>query len=178
MNSPLNTTPDQAQIGNATSQLAIIALGSNLPSPQGSPAETILSVLEELRQLGPLQSSTLQASEPENCPPGSPEFVNAVALVAVGTDLHPQQLLEYLHSLEERYGRNRAEQQEANAPRTLDLDLISLGNWVLDTPQLTLPHPRASQRRFVLQPLHELLPNYVLPGNDVSVHELLLQLDD
>ena len=159
------------------SQLAIVALGANLPSTAGTPAETIRAVLEELRQLGSVQASSPLSSKPENCPPGSPDFVNAVALIAVSSDLHPRQLLEYLQSLEQRYGRVRSEQQPANAPRPLDLDLISLGSWILKDPELTLPHPRAELRRFVLEPLHELLPNYVLPGTDVPVHELLLRLD-
>lgn len=159
------------------SQLAIVALGANLPSPAGAPAETIKAVLEELRQLGSVQASSLQHSAPQNCPPGSPDFVNAVALIAVDADLHPRLLLEYLQSLEQRYGRVRSGQEPANSPRSLDLDLISLGDWVLSDPDLTLPHPRAEQRRFVLQPLHELLPNYVLPGSQESVHELLLRLD-
>lgn len=159
------------------SQLAIVALGANLSSEAGSPEETIRAVLDELSQLGSVQASSLLSSKPENCPPGSPDFVNAVALIAVDSDLHPRQLLEYLQSLERRYGRVRNEHQPVNAPRTLDLDIISLGRWILTDPELTLPHPRAEQRRFVLEPLHELLPNYVLPGTDVPVHELLLRLD-
>ncbi len=176
MNSQLNTTPERSKSTDDTSQLAIIALGANLPSPLGAPEQTIRAALAELQELGPLQSSKLLTSEPEDCPPGSPDFVNAIALVAVDADLHPRHLLEYLQMMEERFGRERHSGQALNAPRTLDLDLISLGSWVLNEPELTLPHPRAAQRRFVLEPLHELLPNYVLPGSNVTVHELLLQV--
>lgn len=173
MNSQPNTT---SKPESDCSQLAIVALGANLASTAGAPADTLRAVFEELRQLGSVQASSLRTSKPENCPPGSPDFVNAIALIAVDADLHPRQLLEYLQSMEQRYGRERGTQQPANAPRPLDLDLISLGSWILTEPELTLPHPRAEQRRFVLEPLHELLPNYVLPGTDVPVHELLLRL--
>ena len=172
MNSRLNT------IDRDCDQLAIISLGANLPSSAGAPEETIRSVLEELKELGPVQASSLYRTSPQDCPPGSPDFVNAVALVAVAADIDPRRLLEYLQALEQRYGRVRSVPGQINAPRPLDLDLISLGSWEVSEPELILPHPRAGQRRFVLEPLSELLPNYVLPGTDVSVHELLLQLRD
>ena len=172
MNSPRNTTD------NASSQLAIISLGANLPSQAGHPEETVRLALQELAQLGAVQASSLYRTPPQDCPPGSPDFVNAVAVVAVAADLEPHRLLEYLQAMERRYGRVRTGSRLLNAPRPLDLDLISLGSQELNEPDLVIPHPRAAQRRFVLEPLAELLPNYVLPGFDVSVHELLLLLPD
>jgi len=170
MNSQRNTTTEDS------SQLAIVALGANLPSAAGDPEQTIRASLEELRELGSLQVSSFLRTAPDDCPPGSPEFINAIALIAVDPELHPRQLLEQLQAIELRFGRDRSPGKEVNAPRTLDLDLISLGSWELNEPDLVLPHPRAAQRHFVLAPLHELLPNYVLPGMTVSVHELLIQL--
>lgn len=172
MNSQRNTT------NNDCGQLAIISLGANLPSAVGTPEQTIRAALQELQQFGSVQTSTLHRTTPVDCPPDSPDFINAVALIAVSADLQPQRLLECLQEMEQHYGRQRTGTPVVNAPRSLDLDLISLGDWVVNEPHLILPHPRAAQRRFVLEPLHELLPNYVLPGLDVSVHELLMQLPD
>jgi 2-amino-4-hydroxy-6-hydroxymethyldihydropteridine diphosphokinase len=84
-----------------------------------------------------------------------PWFVNAVALLA--TDLEPEALLDRLLDVEARFGRVRGER---NAARTLDLDLLDYDGLVVDTPRLTLPHPRLHERRFVLEPLCEITPEW------------------
>jgi 2-amino-4-hydroxy-6-hydroxymethyldihydropteridine diphosphokinase len=82
--------------------------------------------------------------------------------------------LEKLQALEKQFGRRP--RQVRNEPRLLDLDLIAFGAEVRDTPRLTLPHPRAHQRRFVLAPLAELAPALILPGQTRSVRQLLKTL--
>jgi len=100
-----------------------------------------------------------------------PLYINAVARVV--TRLPPLALLDLLQSLENRHGRERPYR---NAPRTLDLDLLLHGNSVLDTPRLTLPHPRMHERAFVLQPLLDLAPDMQLVQG--SVRELLARCGD
>lgn len=155
---------------------AVIALGANLDSPVGSPAQTLRAVLNELQAIGEVRASSLYQSAAVDSPPGSPDFVNAVALVQVPATLSALQLLRRLQGLEQHYGRDRSGGQVPNAPRPLDLDLICFGDQVSNDAELTLPHPRAHQRRFVLEPLAEIAADLVLPGWSVSVHELLLDL--
>lgn len=103
-----------------------------------------------------------------------PHYVNAVA--KVHTTLAPLNLLTELQRLEAQYGRTRTADSVRNAPRTLDLDLLCYDNLTLTTPRLTLPHPRMSQRAFVLQPLAQLNPDFELNGQ--SIKELLIGCAD
>ena len=152
--------------------LAFIALGSNL----GDSRRIIRLALEHLREFSsqPVHSSSLWQTTPVDCPPGSPPFVNAIARVAPVPGETPLSLLAKLQSLEKEFGR--APKTVPNEPRPLDLDLIAFGNITLRAPQLVLPHPRAHQRRFVLQPLSELTPNLILPGQTQTVAQLLAAL--
>jgi 2-amino-4-hydroxy-6-hydroxymethyldihydropteridine diphosphokinase len=88
-----------------------------------------------------------------------PDFVNACALVETG--LAPRALLDDLLAIEKRHGRVRA---IPNGPRTLDLDIVLYGDQVIDEPGLKVPHPRAHERMFVLQPLLDVWPDAVIPG--------------
>ena len=148
---------------------AFIALGSNL----GNPRENVLSAMERLQQLSdkPLLRSSLLQTSPVDCPPGSPDFVNAIVGIVPRSGETPESLLASLKSLEREFGR--VPKKVLNEARPLDLDLVSFGNQTRTTAELTLPHPRAHQRRFVLQPLSELAPELVLPGERRSVLELL-----
>ena len=152
--------------------LAIIALGSNL----GDPRRNVLRAMERLQELSerPLLRSSLWQSAPLDCPPGSPKFVNAVIGLAPRTDETPETLLLKLQSLEKEFGR--AAKNILNEPRPLDLDLIAFRNEIRNSPELILPHPRAHLRRFVLQPLSEIAPDLVLPGQGKTVAELLAEL--
>lgn len=170
MNTPPHSIPENTQ------PLAIIALGANIDSPCGAPATTVAQAAAELGSLGEVRVSSLRRSAPLDCPPGSPEFVNAVALVSLRQAMTPLQLLDQLQAMEARYGRRREAGQLVNAPRSLDLDLISYGGQQLESDRLILPHPRAHQRDFVLAPLAELAPDLVLPGFAVSVQVLLAEL--
>ncbi len=130
------------------SEAAFIALGANL----GEPLVTLRRAKGDLAALGTLTGvSRLYRTAPVGGPPGQPEYLNAA--VRLETDLAPADLLAALHAAEARAGRVRRERWEA---RSLDLDLILYGNRVQDTPGLTLPHPRAWERAFVLAPLADL----------------------
>ena len=101
-------------------------------------------------------------------------FVNAVVVLLTGRGETPETLLAKLQALEKEFGRRPKE--VLNEPRPLDLDLIAFGNETRATRELTLPHPRAHERRFVLQPLSEIAPDLILPGQPQSVAELLRRL--
>jgi 2-amino-4-hydroxy-6-hydroxymethyldihydropteridine diphosphokinase len=135
--------------------LACIALGANL----GDAARTVSQALVDLALLPHttvLRASSLYRSAPVDAT--GPDFINAVALVS--TTLTPLDLLRAMQAMEERAGRERPFR---NAPRTLDVDLIFHGDTVLDTPELTLPHPRWASRAFVVLPLAEVSPERVTP---------------
>jgi 2-amino-4-hydroxy-6-hydroxymethyldihydropteridine diphosphokinase len=119
----------------------------------------------------PLLRSSLWRTQPVDCPPGSPAFVNAVVAFQPRLEETPESLLEKLQALEREFGRQTGPGR--NLPRPLDLDLIAFGREVRSQAALTLPHPRAHLRRFVLQPLSEIAPDLVLPGQQVSVRDLL-----
>lgn len=172
MSSRASTTADNGL------DLAIIALGANQDSSVGNPALTLQAALEDLQLLSqrPLRISGFYRTAPQDCPPGSPEFINAVAVLEVPQTIAPLDLLQQLQALEQKYGRQRSAALPANAPRPLDLDLLALGDRQLALPQLQLPHPRLARRRFVLEPLAELLPDLRLPGLSVSVRQLLAEL--
>lgn len=122
----------------------------------------------------PLQKSSLWKTTPVDCPPGSADFVNAVVALVPHTDESPQSLLQKLQALEKEFGRKP--KNVMNEPRPLDLDLITFGNEQRKFPDLTLPHPRAHHRRFVLQPLAEITPHFIFPGHVKTVAQLLNEL--
>ena len=162
---------DTARTGRAPVD-AVVALGANL----GDRAATMSAAIEALRRL-PLVD-TVRASEPVESvavkPDGpdasAPSYLNAVALVT--TRLAPSVLLAYLHAIEEHHGRERRERW---GDRTLDLDLIAYGDLRSDDPDLLLPHPRAAERDFVLEPWLSIDPEATLPGSG-RVDALLAKL--
>ncbi|MEN2738491.1 2-amino-4-hydroxy-6-hydroxymethyldihydropteridine diphosphokinase [Microbacterium sp. X-17] len=144
-----------------TPVVAVVALGANL----GDRAATLAAAAEDLRAL-PLvdevrvsDAISTVAIRPEGPDPDAPAYLNAVALVT--TRLAPSVLLSYLHAIEDRHGRVRREHW---GDRTLDLDLIAYGDVVSTDPALTLPHPRAAERDFVLAPWLSLDPDAELVG--------------
>jgi 2-amino-4-hydroxy-6-hydroxymethyldihydropteridine diphosphokinase len=151
---------------------AYIALGSNL----GDSRQNILLATQDLQELSrePLLASSLWETTPVNCPPDSPNFLNAVVRIQPGVGETPESLLARLQELERRYGR--LTKQILNEARPMDLDLILFGEETRVTGHLTLPHPRAISRRFVLEPLHEIAPALVFPGQIRTVAELLAGL--
>jgi len=156
-------------MNESATKLAFVALGSNLGDPVGVVRRAFVR-LQTLSDAHLLRSS-LWRSTPVDCPPGSPPFVNAVAGLHARPGETPQSLLRQLHMLEAEFGRRRG--KIANEPRLLDLDLIAFGARTVNGPELILPHPRAHLRRFVLQPLAEIAPKFVLPGQARGAAELL-----
>jgi 2-amino-4-hydroxy-6-hydroxymethyldihydropteridine diphosphokinase len=164
---------DAAPAPSSPAPLAYVAIGSNL----GDPVRNVRAAIARLAELSaaPLRVSSLWRSAPVDCPPGSPPFVNAAVALAPRPGETPESLLAKLQALEREFGRRP--KQIANEPRPLDLDLIAFGRETRGAPELTLPHPRAHQRRFVLQPLSEIAPELVLPGQTRTVAQLLAALE-
>jgi 2-amino-4-hydroxy-6-hydroxymethyldihydropteridine diphosphokinase len=134
---------------------ACIGLGANLGDARAT-LRAAVAALATLPGTTLLQVSHLYRSAPVDAQ--GPDYLNAVA--AVETTLTPGVLLQALQAIERAHGRERPFR---NAPRTLDLDLLLHGDAVLSTPELTLPHPRLHERRFVLAPLLELAPDLQHP---------------
>ena len=141
-----------------TPVLAYVALGANL----GEAETTVRAAIAALGRLPGTQlvaASSLYRTAPLEVPEPQPDYINAVARLA--TTLTPHALLDELLALEARFGRVRPYRW---APRALVLDLLLYGDVVLDTPRLTLPHPRLHRRAFVLEPLLELDSFLEAPG--------------
>ncbi len=141
---------------------AVIAFGANLGDREATirgAAERIarLPLVDDLRLSSLHETVALRLDGPD---PDAPGYINAVALVT--TRLAPDILLGMLHAIEDEYGRERRERW---GDRTLDLDLIAYGDETAHTDTLQLPHPRAAERLFVLEPWLELDPDAVLPGS-------------
>ena len=134
----------------------LIGLGANLGDARAALvlALTRLSGLPGVRLL---RASSLYRSHPVDA--DGPDFLNAVALLEA--EVAPLRLLDQLQAIEVEAGRQRPYR---NAPRTLDLDLLSFGDLILHDERLTLPHPRLQARRFVIEPLLEIWPDCELPG--------------
>lgn len=149
-----------------------IALGSNL-------GDRLQHLRQACRQLEVLAlpgelflCSLVYQTEPRLCPPGSPDFLNAV--VEFEYDGAGADLLVQTRRIEREMGRERG--GERNAPRVIDIDLLYVGDECCATDELELPHPRIGERRFVLQPLVDIRPDLVLPGEVVTVAEQLAML--
>ena len=149
-----------------------IALGSNI----GDCIANLQAARDCLREIATADEPFLQASiyqtEPLHCPPGSPLFYNSVVEMAWEGD--PFALLEITQSIENRLGRTV--KLERNAPRIIDVDLLYFGTEIIDTEALVLPHPRIGERRFVLEPLAEIRPKLILPGNTLNIVERFREL--
>ena len=124
---------------------------------------------------GRLRCSSLWRTSAVDCPPDSPDFINAAVAFAPRPGLTPEGLLADLKALEREFGRAPA--RVRNAPRALDLDLLLFGRETRATAQFQLPHPRAVNRRFVLAPAAEVMPEAVWPGQSSTIAELLAALD-
>ncbi|MEM9485425.1 MAG: 2-amino-4-hydroxy-6-hydroxymethyldihydropteridine diphosphokinase [Cyanobacteria bacterium P01_F01_bin.116] len=146
-----------------------IALGSNL----GDSEQTIETALVRLNQIDGMElvaRSQLYKTAPVG--PPQPSYINACAIVQ--TRFSPEQVLQVLLTTEASFGRIRRQRW---GPRTLDLDLLLYGDLVIDTPTLTLPHPRMHERAFVLVPLEEIASDWRHPVRQQTVKKLLEQVD-
>ena len=152
---------------------AVIAIGSNL----GDRTATFQTAVRALAEADGIEVTAIStpiqsvAVRPEGPDPSAPAYLNAVVLVR--TTLSPRALLDLLHTIENDHGRVRDERW---GDRTLDLDLIDFAGMQSSNAQLTLPHPRAHERAFVLGPWAEVAPEAVLPGHG-RVADLLAALE-
>ena len=146
-----------------------IALGSNL----GNSSEILrqsLQVLEIKKGIKLLKCSSFYQTAPVG--PPQPDYINACVTLEV--ELLPLELLDTLLAIEAQFGRVRLERWQA---RTLDLDLLLYGDLIIDTPRLTIPHPRMSDRAFVLVPLAEIAADWLEPITQKTITQLLQGLD-
>lgn len=146
-------------------KLVYLSLGSNLGDREKYLREAIL----RLGDLGVItQISAFYETQPVEVQTDQPWFLNCA--LAMETELMPLEFLRRMLALERSMGRVRT---EPKGPRTIDIDISFFGNDVLDTPELTVPHPAMHQRRFVLEPLAEIAPAFMHPVLKRTVHELL-----
>lgn len=119
-----------------------------------------------------LQVSSLYETEPWGNT-DQPDFLNQVILI--DTKLSPEELLRAILSIEKKGGRKRTVK---NAPRTIDIDILFYNDLILEKPGLSIPHPRIADRRFVLEPLNEISPEFIHPVIGKTIHRLLLECKD
>jgi len=119
-------------------------------------------------------SSAIYETDPVDCEPGAGKFLNAVLEFDYEGD--PLELLKSLREIEKTLGR--APDYPRNISRKIDIDLLYFGDIIMDSDELQLPHPRMHLRRFVLQPLADIRPDLILPGQSKTVRELLAQLSE
>ncbi len=137
---------------------AVLALGSNL-GERLNRLQSAVAALEDTPEVTIVAISSVYETEPVDTPPGSGKFLNAVVLIDTTLTVHT--LLDRALAIEDAFGRERSEK---GAPRTLDVDLLVVGQRVCDDEQLKLPHPRAHERGFVLVPWLEIDPEGEIPG--------------
>ena len=163
-----------ARDSDAKIMRAAIALGSNL----GDRLANLQNARDRIRALdgvtGLIVQSAIYETSPVDCEPGAQNFYNAV--IEVGFEKSADALLGALQEIERALGRER--NHERNVSRTIDLDLLYCGSQRRGDAMLQLPHPRMTERKFVLQPLCDIAPDLRLPGQTKSVGELLAQLPD
>ena len=146
-----------------------IALGSNLGDSRAI-LDSSLKILDQTPGISLELQSSWYRTEPVG--PPQPDYLNGCALLKV--EMSPPELLETLLAIEAKFGRVR---QERWGPRILDLDLLLFDTLILETPNLTLPHPYLRERAFVLVPLAEIAPNWIDPISGKAIAQLVQEVD-
>lgn len=176
-----STTKTDPGVPGVQPVVVALALGGNVPGhlpgePDGEPSPAGRTLAWALRRLaaslGPLCVASLYRSAPVS-PVPQPDFLNTAALAR--TALSPEALLALGKALEHEAGRRPGVRL---GPRPLDVDILLYGDLRMDRPELTLPHPRMRERRFVLAPLAEIAPDLRVPPDGTRVAELLARLGD
>ena len=153
-------------------QIAYIALGSNL----GDRAESLqaaVAMLDDRPGVSVLEVSELIQTAPVGGPEIQGDYLNGAAKIE--TSLSPAELLATLQDIERQLGRDRSVEQRWGS-RTCDLDILLIGDVIMDTPELTIPHPRMCERKFVLEPLNQIAPETVHPTRKETISSLLAEL--
>lgn len=162
MSVPLNET-------KASPSAAFIGIGANI----GSVRENFARAVRSIEKCARVEAvSSLYESEPVG-PQDQPKFTNAV--IKVETELSPLELLDRLQAIEKEIGRKKTVRW---GPRVIDLDIIFYGDLVISTDSLVIPHPRAHERRFVLEPLLEIEPAAWHPAKKMAVRDICSGLGD
>lgn len=149
---------------------AYLSLGSNL----GDREANLRAAIQRLESAGVrvLRRSSVYETEPQELR-DQPWFLNLVA--EVGIHMPPEELLGRIHEIETELGRSRV---VAKGPRSIDIDILLYDNDAVEAEELQIPHPRLAQRRFVLEPLAELVPELLHPGTGKSIREMLAAVQD
>ena len=151
-----------------------VALGSNLGDRLANSRSARKAILDLPNVKPPILSSAIYETDPVGCEPEARKFLNAVLEFDYEGD--PLDLLKNLKEIESALGR--PPNHPRNISRKIDIDLLYCGDTATDAEELQLPHPRMHLRKFVLQPLADIRPDLVLPGQTKTVRELLAQIGD
>jgi len=151
-----------------------VALGSNLGDRLGNLHATRKAIVDLARVQPPILSSAIFETDPVGCEPGAGKFLNAVLELDYEGD--PVELFKSVREIEKTLGR--APDHPRNVSRKIDIDLLYFGDISMDSDELRLPHPRMHLRKFVLQPLADIRPELILPGQSKTVRELLAKLSE
>ena len=151
-----------------------VALGSNLGDRLESLRAARKAILGLSNVKPPILSSAIYETDPVGCEPGASKFLNAV--IEFDYDRDPPSLIEELIRIEKALGRKR--DHPKNVSRTIDIDMLYCGDRKIHDERLQLPHPRMHLRKFVLQPLADIQPDLILPGQTQTVDELAAKAEN
>lgn len=151
-----------------------VALGSNLGDRLNNLHATRKAIVDLARVQPPILSSAIYETDPVGCEPGAGKFLNAV--LELDYEGNPLELFKSVREIEKTLGR--APDHPRNVSRKIDIDLLYFGDISMDSDELQLPHPRMHLRKFVIQPLADIRPELILPGQSKTVRELLANLSE